>query len=87
MKINREKPPQGEEKDPTALPRYPLQSKTGAKNRRVCTTHDWTYRICGQNSRVQLRSQTSSPDHLPDEQGKEADDTNPSLSTASCADD
>ena len=84
MKIKREELPLGEDKAPLALPQYRLQYKTGAKKLRVCTKNDQTYQSGGQKIRVQLRSHTSSPTDLPDEQGKEANDTDPTLSTTAC---
>ena len=52
MEIKRENTPPREKKAPTAFPKYPLESETGAKNRRVCTTQDQTYWSGGQKSRV-----------------------------------
>ena len=52
MKIKCENIPPRENKAPTALPKYPFESETGAKNRRVCMTQDQTYWSGGQKSRV-----------------------------------
>ena len=44
MKIRRETLPPEEDKFPTALSQSPLQTKTGAKKRRMGMNHDQTYR-------------------------------------------
>lgn len=70
MKIKRETISPGKDKASTVLPQYSLQTKTGAKKRRMCTIHDRTYRGSVQKSRVQPRSRTSSPTDFSDKQGK-----------------
>ena len=85
MKIKIETHPLREYKASTVLKKTPPHTENVAKKWRIVTTHDRKYRGSGQKSRVQLRSQTSSPAKSPNEMGEDANSTYPVNPTANCA--
>ena len=84
MRIKSETHPSGEDKDSTASPRTPLQTKYGTKNGRVGTSHDRKYRRGEKKIRVQLRSPKLSPTKSTNKVGEDGNVADPSNSTTNC---